>query len=84
MRNWEPQELPGILEGLPPMPVRMPSEALSAVTEALSQLKNVDVPDWLDSDPTNDELYALAITLDTWDIITSMIRGQLVRKAFIR
>lgn len=83
MRQWEPQPLPGILEGLPPVSVPMPSEALAGVTEALKQLREVDVPDWLDGDPLKTELHAMFITLDTWTILIDMMRGQLIKKAVI-
>lgn len=83
MRNWEPQTLPGILEDGQSVPMRMPSETFTRVTETLSQLGNVDIPDWLDSGATNTELYAFAITLDTWEILINRLRGQLIKRAIL-
>lgn len=83
MRDWESQPLPGILEDLPSVSVRLPSEALEEITRRLAELREVGIPDWLDGEPPKDELYAAFITCDTWTILIDMIRGQMIKKAVI-
>lgn len=51
MRNWEPQVLPGLLQDDPhvQVPVPWPTETVDQAIDAILQLRNVSIPDWLDT-----------------------------------
>lgn len=86
MRQWEPQPLPGILEddASVPLPMPFPSEALEAITEALKQVQQVTIPDFLDADPINAEIHAMLITFETWELLIQLMKGKAIRKALVR
>jgi hypothetical protein len=82
MRDWESQELPGILEGVPsvPMHVPYPDEAISEVVERLTLLRDVQIPDWIDGSPESFELahasYAIALMVRRLDEILIALVGE--------
>lgn len=86
MCDWESQPLPGILENLPPLhlPVSPPYEDLRVVGDELGRLREVDIPDWLDTNPTMGEIKAALIWADVLSIRVDLIKGLLIDKAFIQ
>lgn len=84
MPHWESQRLSGVLEGLPPMSVPLPHEPFEALTERLQRFREVDIPDWLESDPSMIELHTVFIWLDTWAMIIESMRRNIVGTMSIR
>lgn len=84
MCNWESQPLPGVLEDLPPLPMSLPWPETDRLIEQLQQLRNVTVPDWLDSTPSPIELNTLFIVLDTAGMLVDSLRRQTVHRMNVR
>lgn len=86
MCNWESQPLPGILEDLPPLhlPVSPPYEALQTGSDELAYLEQVQLPDWLETQPSMMEIKTALIWADVLAIRIETIKRLLIDRAFIQ
>lgn len=85
MRQWESQPLPGVLEDDAPMSLSMsrkPQETIDAISQHLEQMYNVSIPDWLETEPRPESVYAVHLAFEYWRTLIDNMDRKLVRWKF--